>query len=29
MPWPEILEKIARDLTRWDIKKPTLEGRRI
>jgi hypothetical protein len=27
-PWPEILEKIARDLTRWDTKKPTVEGRR-
>ncbi|KAJ6506245.1 hypothetical protein C8R47DRAFT_913701, partial [Mycena vitilis] len=27
-PWPEVLDKIATDLARWDVKNPLLEGRR-
>jgi hypothetical protein len=27
-PWPAVIESISRDLSRWNGKKPTLEGRR-
>jgi hypothetical protein len=27
-PWPEVIENISRDLSRWNSKRPTLEGRR-
>ncbi|KAJ7091776.1 hypothetical protein C8R44DRAFT_647200 [Mycena epipterygia] len=27
-PWPEVIETISRDLTRWNAKSPTLERRR-